>query len=272
MLHANKLSPTLISRAIPAVDIPLSLLFVVKPVTYAPRVEKMLRSSRSPKFLDVNVTEYRSDGTECSGCWGVDEVVDEGEGDEGFFQNPDDQIDVNTVLRVSDPSSPLCVKMTGPPPVPTVRQVSRSHSHIEITWQDSLEGGGGKEAPSFGTGDTDASIIYSELDCNGYTVKVPCQVSSFRLFGIGHSQRHTFRVRSINAHGKGSWSGEACFETLKATLQFCAQCGAYQGCVEGATTLPAPGSNGLKVPTCTDCGFGAFCSATYPNGLKPDDH
>ena len=45
LLHANKLSPTLISRAIPAVDIPLSLLFVVKPVTYAPRVEKMLRSS-----------------------------------------------------------------------------------------------------------------------------------------------------------------------------------------------------------------------------------
>ena len=81
MLHANKLSPTLISRAIPAVDIPLSLLFVVKPVTYAPRVEKMLRSSRSPKFLDVNVTEYRSDGTECSGCWGVDEAVDEGEGE-----------------------------------------------------------------------------------------------------------------------------------------------------------------------------------------------
>ena len=50
-------------------------------MTYAPRVEKMLRSSRSPKFLDVNVTEYRSDGTECSGCWGVDEAVDEGEGE-----------------------------------------------------------------------------------------------------------------------------------------------------------------------------------------------
>jgi hypothetical protein len=204
--------------------------------------------------------------------------------EEEVYQNAEDQIDVNAVVRVSDASVPLFVRMTGPPPRPLIRQVSRSHTHIEVSWQDGEDAssgllsalssmirsgtagsGVGGDSAAFGS---PAPIIFSELECNGYCVQVPSQIASFRLYKLGHSQRHTFRVRSVNAHGKGEWSDEACFETLKASLQFCAQCGAYQGSAEGLSTLPLLDSSGLQVPTCAECGFGFFCTATYPSGLK----
>ena len=170
---------------------------------------------------------------------------------------------MNGVVRVSDPSLPCIVKTTGPCSPPQLKLSSRSHTHIELTWQDS------KCPPTmtFDSMDKTSTVIATHLECNGYMMTLPATVTSFRLSKLAHSQRHTFRIRQSNVHGTGDWSEPACFETLKANLQYCVQCGGFLSS-EGHSTVVKLGSQGIKMPKCQVCGFGLLCATTYsPHGI-----
>ena len=143
---------------------------------------------------------------------------------------------------------------------------------MELSFSSSSSAGrssgkGGRARRDSGT------IILTELECNGHAVKLPGSVTSLKLTQLGHSERHTFRIRQHNVHGSLGWSVPFEFETLKGGLQYCAQCGQFNGSGDSGTgggsgtgghsTFVKTGSRGLIIPKCASCGFGAFDFTTY---------